>query len=197
MNTIQNKRVRFFFVNAFSYILNKKLVAYNKKGSTGRDARYFRWHDSGDLQSVNHLALIIEIAKKTPSIRHWLPTREYKIIVDGLKEMGYTIDPATKTVVEVPNLTIRLSAHMVGKMAPEYGFPVSGVHEHGSLPEGYESCTAYRTDKNGVVVSHEEYMETYNMPHKQGVKERSQWGYCGDCRKCWDCPLIAISYPKH
>ena len=36
----------------------------------------FRWHDSGDVQDLNHLNKIYEVCKLTPTRRHWLPTRE-------------------------------------------------------------------------------------------------------------------------
>jgi hypothetical protein len=67
---------------------------------------FFRWHDSGDLQSLDHLKKIFEVCKLTPSIQHWLPTREASIIG--------CISPD-----QVPsNLIIRLSAHKVdGKAA--------------------------------------------------------------------------------
>jgi hypothetical protein len=67
---------------------------------------FFRWHDSGDLQSIDHLKKIFEVCKLTPSIKHWLPTREASII--GCIQAD-----------EVPkNLIIRLSAHKVdGKAA--------------------------------------------------------------------------------
>jgi hypothetical protein len=38
--------------------------------------KFFRWHDSGDVQNLKHLAKIFEVAKRTPDIQHWLPTRE-------------------------------------------------------------------------------------------------------------------------
>jgi len=41
-------------------------------------SRYFRWFDSGD---VYHLALaekILEVMKRTPWCKHWLPTRMHK-----------------------------------------------------------------------------------------------------------------------
>jgi len=41
-----------------------------------KKAKYFRWHDSGDLQSLKHLAKIFKVAKLTPDVQHWLPTRE-------------------------------------------------------------------------------------------------------------------------
>ena len=36
----------------------------------------FRWHDSGDVQDVDHLEKIFEVCELTPSKRHWMPTRE-------------------------------------------------------------------------------------------------------------------------
>ena len=36
----------------------------------------FRWHDSGDIQSAQHLKNIFEVCKQTPKTKHWLPTRE-------------------------------------------------------------------------------------------------------------------------
>jgi len=79
-----------------------------------RRQEYFRWHDSGDLQGTWHLANIAEVARRTPNTKHWLPTREYRMVKD------YTGDiPA--------NLVVRLSAHMVDGPAPEMGYPTSTV----------------------------------------------------------------------
>ncbi len=86
---------------------------------------FFRWHDSGDLQSLDHLEAIAEVARRTPHIRHWLPTREYRIVAEWLKAN------------EVPeNLTIRVSAPMIDGHAPHIRrqdgrrLPVSFVHQH-------------------------------------------------------------------
>jgi len=38
--------------------------------------KHFRWHDSGDLQSVHHLKKIFQVCKLTPETSHWLPTQE-------------------------------------------------------------------------------------------------------------------------
>jgi len=61
----------------------------------------FRWHDSGDLQSVQHLKNIFEVCKATPETSHWLPTREAKF----LKLMDPDVIPK--------NLIIRMSSHMI------------------------------------------------------------------------------------
>ena len=72
-----------------------------------KEMPYFRWFDSGDLQDESLLIKILNIAEGTPKTKHWLPTREYKIVEDVLK---YRKLP--------DNLTIRLSAHMIDKPGP-------------------------------------------------------------------------------
>jgi len=42
--------------------------------------KHFRWHDSGDLQSVAHLKKIYEVCINTPKTMHWLPTQERKYL---------------------------------------------------------------------------------------------------------------------
>ena len=66
-----------------------------------KDHKYFRWHDSGDIQSVDHLKNIFEVCKLTPGTRHWMPTREVKF----LKFMDPDVIP--------PNLIVRISSHMI------------------------------------------------------------------------------------
>ena len=38
--------------------------------------KYFRWHDAGDVQDLNHLNKIYEVCRLTPDTKHWMPTRE-------------------------------------------------------------------------------------------------------------------------
>ena len=45
--------------------------------------KHFRWHDSGDIQSVDHLKKIFEVCLKTPATLHWLPTQERKYLPLG------------------------------------------------------------------------------------------------------------------
>jgi len=62
---------------------------------------WFRWHDSGDIQSLEHLENIFRVCRKTPETQHWMPTREAQFI-KRLK------------VNQVPrNLIIRMSSHMI------------------------------------------------------------------------------------
>ena len=64
----------------------------------------FRWHDSGDVQDEAHLLKIFEVCKNTPSIKHWMPTRE----AWTKKYMHLKPD----------NLVVRFSATMVDQEAP-------------------------------------------------------------------------------
>ncbi len=66
-----------------------------------KDQDWFRWHDSGDIQSLEHLKNIFLVCKQTPNTKHWMPTREAQFLKD--------IDPATVP----PNLIIRMSSHMI------------------------------------------------------------------------------------
>lgn len=66
---------------------------------------YFRWHDSGDLQSRAHFELICDIARATPNTTHWLPTKEPRYV---------------KGVYMPPNLIVRVSATHIDKAAPNY-----------------------------------------------------------------------------
>ena len=70
-----------------------------------KNRKYFRWHDSGDLQSAWHLKRILEVCKQTPDTKHWLPTREAKLL--------QYLDPE----VIPKNLLIRLSATKVNGAA--------------------------------------------------------------------------------
>ncbi len=82
------------------------------------DSKYHRWHDSGDLQSVEHLIKIAAVCAMTPTVKHWLPTRELKIVQDYLNAGG-TIPS---------NLVIRVSATMIDGPATKAWPTTSGVH---------------------------------------------------------------------
>ena len=63
--------------------------------------KYFRWHDAGDVQDLEHLNKIYEICRLTPETSHWLPTRE-AWIKDHLDR-------------KPKNLVIRFSPPMMGQ----------------------------------------------------------------------------------
>jgi hypothetical protein len=79
---------------------------------------YFRWHDSGDLQSLQHLLDIVRIAEQLPNVSFWLPTKEKGLVYKYRDTFGDF--PA--------NLCVRLSAAMVNITAPAYSGNTSTVH---------------------------------------------------------------------
>ncbi len=68
-----------------------------------KKVKFFRWHDSGDVQDLDHLNKIYEVCRLTPSVKHWMPTRE-----------AWTRDHAARAP---ENLTIRFSMPMVNQPA--------------------------------------------------------------------------------
>ena len=72
--------------------------------------KWFRWHDAGDVQDLQHLNNIFKICEATPDTKHWLPTREAWIKNE--------LDRAPA------NLVIRFSPPMVDMKAPD-GWPNS------------------------------------------------------------------------
>jgi len=47
-----------------------------------------RWLDSGDVPNVQFLASVCEVARQTPNVQHWLPTREVKTLLAFIKQYG-------------------------------------------------------------------------------------------------------------
>ncbi len=84
----------------------------------------FRWHDSGDLQSPEHLKAIFEVCKNTPETRHWMPTREARF----LRLMDPDVIPK--------NLIIRFSSHMVDQQ------PVGWWPWTSTVSTGGKTCPA-------------------------------------------------------
>ena len=46
---------------------------------------FFRWHDCGDVQNMQHLHSICSIARRTPDTHYWLPTKEIGLLRTFLK----------------------------------------------------------------------------------------------------------------
>lgn len=101
------------WVDAFVVVLTK-LHSVSRKGENR-----FRWFDAGDLPNLEALEKINEIARRTPQIRHWLPTREIGIVRAFLAS-GRDF---------APNLEVRISAAMVGDTftRPPFGCSFSTV----------------------------------------------------------------------
>ena len=102
--------------------------------------KYFRWHDAGDVQDLQHLNKIYEVCRLTPGTKHWMPTRE-AWIKDHLDS-------------KPDNLVIRFSAPMIDQAAPASWPNSSEVVTEGatcSAPQQGNSCGDCRNCWNPVI----------------------------------------------
>ena len=107
------------FENSFIEYLNK----YNKSG-------FFRWFDSGDIQSYKMLLSIVKIAENTPNIKFWLPTKEYKLITKYKKEF--------KNFPK--NLIVRVSAPMLDTKIKGFKY-TSSIVKNSTMKS---NCNSYK-----------------------------------------------------
>jgi hypothetical protein len=102
-----------------------------------RHSRVFRWHDSGDIQSVAHLAQIAEVCERLPWISFWIPTRETAKVRAYRDEFGPL--PANLTVRE----SAALKGHFQGADRATGGRVFSAVALPGQkLPDHVTECVA-------------------------------------------------------
>ena len=85
--------------------------------------KYFRWHDAGDVQDLDHLNKIFEVCRLTPNTNHWMPTRE-----------AWVKDHLPRSP---KNLVIRFSPPIINQRAPE-SWPNSSM----VIDKGYHTCPA-------------------------------------------------------
>ena len=128
---------------------------------------YFRWFDSGDLQSVYNLERIVRVCERTSMINHWLPTKEYGFVKGFLSNGG-----------KIPeNLCLRLSGYTFNGKTPE----VKGKF---TLMSDLPTSTATHLDKD----EKPEVVQGHLCP--------AHWnkGQCGDCRACWNKEVPNVTY---
>ena len=99
--------------------------------------RYFRWFDSGDLYTLGLAEKILEVMKRTPWCKHWLPTRMHKF-------------PKFKMVLaqmqSLPNVMVRFSADSID------GSYIQGLH--GSVI-GPDAASYVQTDDSALCRAYE------------------------------------------
>ena len=127
---------------------------------------YFRWFDSGDLQSVYNLERIVRVCERTPSIHHWLPTKEYQLVAEFLLKGG-----------KIPeNLSLRLSGYKFDDPPPKF--------RYGHVLSQLQTSTATHLDENEQPVA----------VHGHLCPAHWQKGECGDCRACWSKEVPNVTY---
>ena len=141
----------------------------------------FRWFDAGDVPHRDSFELIAWVASRTPKVKHWIPTKEYKWYSQWINNPN--------TVVPV-NMVVRVSTPKVDGR-PLTGVSHSSTVHHKQEHSGHE-CKAYRTDKNNKVWSKDEFKALTRQE-----KKVIDFGHCGNCRACWSKDVKNVSYGLH
>jgi hypothetical protein len=99
--------------------------------------RFFRWFDSGDMYTLALAEKILEVMKRTPWCKHWLPTRMYKFpkFRQALSEMQ-----------ALKNVSVRFSSDSV---TGEYTKSLHGsviIPTPEDVKKGMTLCQAYDND---------------------------------------------------
>lgn len=153
------------------------------------DDEYFRWWDSGDVWTVQECLDVLEVCEKTPWLKHWIPSKEYKLWRDALK------------IRDIPkNAVVRFSTHMNDLKPTKAGvhtsttFTVEGwqkgkekTYTPEQIQEFYDKTTSEA--KVGNICMAKKFSAENN-------RDKGKHKYsCGDCRDCWDSTISNIAYP--
>lgn len=170
------------------------------RSKRGKPEVHFRWNDAGDVQSREHVAHIMEVARKTmgnggdtQKVHHWLATREGSTHVLGYiraaREAGI---PDHEIIPE--NMMVRISHPFVDEVGKKFGlehFPrvqfstVTSVDPHYSTPE---DRAKHPSDRLPDAMRAEGY---HHCPAPM------QGDSCGSCRNCWEDKPVAYSDHGH
>ena len=119
------RRMKFFYHKDFIPIMVFLLSSLRKKK--------FRWFDSGDVQNTIMALNILEICRLTPEVKHWIPSKEYKIWREALK------------IQKLPdNVCLRISSPNIDQ-EPLKGFENTSTVHKDKKAFGLE-CIAYKQD---------------------------------------------------
>jgi len=96
--------------------------------------RYFRWFDSGDMYDIRLATKMLEVMRRTPWTRHWLPTRMHKF--DKFK-------PVIALMEQLPNVVVRLSSDgVLGETVDNAANSSTIVPDRRYLTDNMELCGA-------------------------------------------------------
>ena len=117
---------------------------------------WFRWFDSGDLQSLQMLHNIAEVARRTPHCRHWLATRERLFVSKFLKLSVVPDNLCIRVSATFPDVPVKpitgVNAGNVHYKQPPVGQPCPAPQQNGKC----ETCRAC-WDKGVLTVSYKEH----------------------------------------
>ena len=96
--------------------------------------RYFRWFDSGDMYALGLAEKMLEVMKRTPWVKHWLPTRMHKFPKFAL---------VLAEMQALSNVMVRPSSDSINGafLAGTHGSTI--VESSEAVPAGTTLCRAY------------------------------------------------------
>jgi hypothetical protein len=95
---------------------------------------FFRWFDSGDMYALPLAIKILEVMRRTPWVKHWLPTRMHKFakFAQVLSDMA-----------ALPNVVVRFSSDSIRGETIDGGTTSVIFSDAAQLPDGASVCGAY------------------------------------------------------
>jgi hypothetical protein len=96
--------------------------------------RFFRWFDSGDMYALGLAEKMLEVMKRTPWVKHWLPTRMHKFPKFAL---------VLREMAALPNVSVRFSSDSV---TGDYTKKLHGsviIPTAADVKKGMTLCRAY------------------------------------------------------
>lgn len=98
---------------------------------------HFRWFDSGDLFAVALARKVLDVMRRTPATRHWLPTRMHKFakFAHVLAQMA-----------ALPNVVVRRSSDSVSGETVKGATTSTIFGKRSELSAGARVCPAYTRD---------------------------------------------------
>jgi hypothetical protein len=164
----------------FDFRLQQTNTALSKGKPTPRDdGKYWRWEDSGDLQSVEHFASLCRIAEICPDVDFWLPTKEAGMVSDYLDRCG---NPETAIPT---NMCVRISVPLKDR-APQGSLLLLLAR---SAQIAFAGCHTGGHHDGGDFI-----MDDYDTQECDAYLKE---GECADCRDCWSAYNVFVSYPEH
>ena len=138
---------------------------------------HIRLFSAGDLQSPEHLAMMVDIARAHPEKQFWLPTREYNHVGTWLEANGGVAN------ADIPsNLSLRLSTPKGNELAT--GLIHDYMSSHPQISVSTMNASHLAPDSVWVCPA---------AGHKDELGKCETHG----CNACWDPNIEHIDYSGH
>lgn len=149
---------------------------------------FFRWHDSGDLDSPEHLAYLMAIAESLPDTMFWLPTREWDLTNKVVQARG-----------GLPgNMALRLSLPMIDQTTDNEINEQRGIEP---LPQRHiDMLEQFPQLLTSSVISRPQFRQSVlDEDYCPASDPTNPINSCegNRCSSCWDTGQGNVGYVKH